>query len=280
MISQLAPQGFWGPPTSTVDWCEANYGHTPYIAELFNTLSSAAMIAAGLVGLWLHRAQLERRFLLAYLIVAVVGVGSVAFHGTLRFELQMLDELPMLYSAIVTVYILLENRAAPRFGRWFPALLVAWAVFVTVLSAMPRGQLQFYCFQVSFGSLEFYSLYRVYRIYRVYRRTQDESVRRAYRLGTLSYLVAIAIWFVDLRFCHVVRALPFGIPNPELHAWWHVLVSAGLYLLYLVIAFDRLTTLGLRPQIIWRGIPHVRRSRDPFEHAAPGDATVQPPVFS
>ena len=25
--------GFWGPPTSTLDWCEANYDVTFYIAE-------------------------------------------------------------------------------------------------------------------------------------------------------------------------------------------------------------------------------------------------------
>jgi len=30
-----------------------------------------------------------------------------------------------------------------------------------------------------------------------------------------------------------------GLPNPELHAWWHVLVSAGFFLLLSVVSFDR-----------------------------------------
>ncbi|HEX5101677.1 MAG TPA: ceramidase domain-containing protein, partial [Polyangiaceae bacterium] len=114
--------GFWGAPTSSVDWCEANYRYSPYICELFNTLSSLVILLAGLFGAWFHRRVLERRFIVAFLALLAVGIGSVAFHATLRFELQMLDELPMLWLALVMIYTLLENRPTRRFGPWFPAL--------------------------------------------------------------------------------------------------------------------------------------------------------------
>jgi hypothetical protein len=41
--------------TATVDWCEENYVHTPFIAELWNTASSVPMVLAGLWGLYKAR---------------------------------------------------------------------------------------------------------------------------------------------------------------------------------------------------------------------------------
>jgi dihydroceramidase len=251
------PEGFWGPPTSSVDWCETNYAHGRYVAELFNTLSSLAIVAAGVLGLWLHRRSLERRFSLCFASVSLVGLGSIAFHATLRFELQMADELPMLYSAIVMVYILVENRVRERrperrLGAWFPWALVAHAVLVTTLTAVSRGRLQFYLFQLSFGSMELFSLFGVYLL----QRRAEAPVRRLFRLGMASYLVAIVLWCIDIGLCPLLSRLPF---NPELHAWWHVLVSFGFYSLLLVTAHDRLTRLGRAPALHWQGgIPRLR----------------------
>ncbi|MBN1204444.1 MAG: ceramidase [Myxococcaceae bacterium] len=253
------PPGFWGPITSSVDWCETNYEHLHYICELFNTLSSLAMVVAGLLGIVLHRRVLERRFLLAFALLSVVGLGSIAFHATLRFELQMLDELPMIYLATLMVYTLVENRPEPRFGRWLPLALLGYAVLATYLSAFTRGRLQFYLFQVSFAALELFALARVYLIH---RRGQDAMARRVFRLGMGAYALAIALWMSDNHFCATLNeALPVhGLPNPQLHAWWHLLVSCGFYALLMVIAHDRLKTLGQAPrlQVTAGGVPFVR----------------------
>lgn len=251
--------GYWGAVTSSVDWCERNYAFTPYVAELFNTTSSLAMVLAGALGVWLHRGVLERRFLFAFAMVALVGLGSVAFHGTLRFELQMLDELPMLYAVILMVFILVERAPTPRLGSWFPALLLAHAALVTGLCVFTRGALQFWVFQLSFGSLELFSLVSVWALQ---RRSRSSAVRRLFRLGMGAYVLAIVLWFVDVRACEVLSStLPLhGLPNPQLHAWWHVLVSCGFYLLLLVVAHERLATLGRAPALrnAWGHVPCVR----------------------
>jgi dihydroceramidase len=239
--------GFWGPPTATVDWCEANYEHSFYVCEMFNAASSLAMVLAGIFGIGLHRRALEPRFLVAFFAVAIVGLGSIAFHATLRFELQMLDELPMLYSALVMVFILVENGPSRRFGWWFPALLAAHGVFLTCLAAFTRGNLQFYLFHTSFGSLELFALLSVYAIH---RKSRNPTVRRMFRLGMTSYVTAIAFWFTDIQACSVLGSLPaYGLPNPQFHAVWHLLVSCGMYLLTLVIAYDRLERLGRHPEL-------------------------------
>lgn len=250
--------GFWGPVTSSVDWCESNYIHSYYVAELFNTLSSLAMVAVGTLGFWLHRRTLERRFLLVFALVTLVGIGSVAFHGTLRFELQMLDELPMLYTVIVLVYALVEDEKQPKHGRWLPWALFAYGVVATYLCAFTRGRAQFLAFQLSFGALELFSIYRAHRLS---RRGASPVVRRLFRRGISLYALALMAWFVDIRFCEVVAVtLPrLGMANPELHAVWHVVVSIGLYLLILQIAFNRQLLLGARPELhrFFKFIPYV-----------------------
>jgi len=240
------PDGYWGPATSSVDWCEANYRFSPYVAELFNTLSSLAIVGVGILGLVRYRKKLETRFSLAFLAIATVGLGSALFHATLRFEHQMLDELPMLYLTLVMVFILLELRPERSHGRWLPLALAAHGILVTLLCSLTRGRLQFFVFHASFGSAEAFALYRVYLLYRASNRPR---VRRLFRLGMSSYLGAVGLWFIDLRYCHFLSVtLPsFGIPNPELHAVWHVLVSFGFYLLVVLVAEERLEALRAAP---------------------------------
>ena len=80
--------------------CEIDYVYTPYVAELFNVLSSLPIFLIGLFGfLWGWRAKYRYRFLIPLAIFGCVGIGSMAFHGTLLFvstyssslETQQLD---------------------------------------------------------------------------------------------------------------------------------------------------------------------------------------------
>jgi dihydroceramidase len=66
-----------------------------------------------------------------------------------------------------------------------------------------------------------------------------------------SYVLAFTLWFSDIKFCSTLNeTLPaYGVPNPQFHAWWHVLVSCGFYALLIVIAHNRLKTLGQAPQV-------------------------------
>ncbi|KAI1321837.1 Alkaline ceramidase 3 [Mortierella claussenii] len=287
--------GYWGPPTSSIDWCEDNYAISYYIAEFFNSFSSFAMILLGEAACHsINRLEASMtknatqstpstssstsipslfRFKLAFRTITVVGIGSFLFHATLLHKMQMLDELPMLYSVLTLFFCLIESRFGPQ-PAWFPILLALHGIIVTFLVAFTEGNTQFYSFHGSFGSLELASLFLVYRVYRA-RKQEYPDVKRAFEVGIGLYMLAVGVWMTDLNFCE--SDLLAWLPNHELrkqlhawmgylslskypqrewivkdlylHAWWHTFVSMGLYLLSTVIMLDGLIVQGWRPKI-------------------------------
>jgi len=145
----------------------------------------------------------------------------------------------MLYLVTWLVWLLVENGPRRRLGWWFPAALIAYVLLATAGATLNRGDAQFLAFHVSFGALEIFCLGRVTWMA---LRSENRPVRTWFVLGLTAYATGIAVWFVDLKACPWVSVtLPsHGIPNPQLHAVWHVLVSLGFFLLLGVVSFDRL----------------------------------------
>ncbi|KAI3649098.1 hypothetical protein MP228_006952 [Amoeboaphelidium protococcarum] len=293
-------KGFWGPSSSTVDWCEVNYERSYYIAEFFNTVSSLAMVVVGLCGVLWHLRLLEKRYLLGLAVVCVVGVGSICFHGTLLFALQMLDELPMIYSALIMTFCVLEHTT-PKGQRkypWLPYILTAHSIMTTALVASPAlypkyssPLLQFVSFHLSFAALELFLIYTVTKWYfeeKKQRQLQvatlqqksgkDENKKEIQKLddmltlhlrGLALWLIGIGCWVADYCGCEYLweggqsfrlkyltwklslqfiglprRSLILSVPNPQLHAWWHICASSGLYMMCIMVAYKRLLLLG------------------------------------
>ncbi|KAG0075465.1 Alkaline ceramidase 3 [Linnemannia elongata] len=196
------------------------------------------MILVGLAGVYLH-STFEKRFLLAFGSIIVVGIGSIAFHGTLLFPLQMLDEVPMVYCVLVVVYCCAENKSYRRYGAWFPVGLTLYGLLTTVimLYAGPENHLlEFIVFQSSFI---FVVLVVASHITKIYARLTDQSIKRL--------------------MCDVMHNLPFGLWNPQFHAWWHVGASICSYMICLLICYDRAENLDRKPRIEWKGgvLPYV-----------------------
>jgi dihydroceramidase len=263
--------------TSSIDWCELNYDVTVYICEFSNCLSSGAIMAAGVAGLALHWRVLETRFALAFLAIFAVGLGSVGFHATLHHEWQMADEVPMLWSALIMTWILIESEREEKFGPWLPVALFTHGCVVTAAVAISAGNVQFYLFHLSFGSLEFFSLWRVYQLWKA---CTEPHIQACFRRGFGCYGLGLVCWTTDLLFCEAMRTLP---GNPQLHAWWHIFVSGGLYMLCVLVAYERCCTLGLEPQITYFGgcLPIVERKplqivgRRMTLHAQPANSQEQ-----
>jgi len=97
----------WGEITATLDWCEKNYEVTWSIAEFWNTLSSLAMVIFPIMGIRkAQREGLESRFKVINLFFMAVGIGSLLFHATMRWSMQLLDEIPMVWGTSYMVYMI------------------------------------------------------------------------------------------------------------------------------------------------------------------------------
>lgn len=86
--------------------CEPNYQLSRFVAEPFNTFSNLSFVLLGLLGA-AHEASenAKRSYIFMYLTVSAIGLGSMAFHGTLTFLGQQLDELPMVWFLLGSMFV-------------------------------------------------------------------------------------------------------------------------------------------------------------------------------
>jgi len=262
---------FWGLPSSTLDWCEENYLHSDYIAEFYNSLTCLSFIFLSIFGIIKTRKikEVSFRFILSYILLGVVGLGSIAFHSTLRYEMQLLDELPMLYSATLFLF---NAYDVPKGITRSSCLLVKLylAAFSLVLTVVYLSIKYPVFHQFSFGLLITISAYMTYRNIKSISRSKSASsssssllkssfsylfsssstlpddndhaetkkasyvVTSLLRTGVILFIVGFVFWNIDNTFCSVLISFRDILGSPlnamfQFHGWWHLLTSLGSY---------------------------------------------------
>ena len=239
---------------SNVDWCESNYAYSPLIAEMWNTASSVPMSFVAGFGLWKAREcmLMESRWAWAWVMLAVVGVGSALFHATLLHVFQAADELPMLYCNLVFVYLMLEERGETR-SRRFAAVFAklpeharaaealrpsrrAWLVPSLFFVGASQTYLYFAfpsVYEVFMGSYVTVILWLVARSVRLAWFAEDASntQRRLVRAALACYGGGSAVWIFENVVCGVKGEEGGGWPMQwaHLHAVWHAGACLGTY---------------------------------------------------
>ncbi|KAI8886995.1 alkaline phytoceramidase family protein [Backusella circina FSU 941] len=232
--------GYWGAVTSSVDWCEENYTHSYYIAEFWNTISSLAMVALGFLGVALHHKSLGWKLSPSYLMIVVVGIGSVLFHATLQFEHQMWDEVPMVWTACYLFWVLLDEFG--YVGNVYTIAIALYCAFATFVTSSNSGTTQFIMFQVSFGLVMWSDLYFVWKLY---KNVSSNQIRELFHTGTKFLVLAIGVWLFDSNLCSVFEY----IPNPQLHAWWHVWMCTSLHYFFVACGHESVIRSGDKGRI-------------------------------
>jgi dihydroceramidase len=229
--------------TASVDWCEQNYAKTQHIAEFWNTLSSVPLSLVALIGLWFGiKNQYPLRIMVAYVGLFIVGIGSMAFHGTLTREGQALDELSMLCTVTCLFYCILDENDFKRFPpRFLVPLLIIFNIALSVVYSWFPWYFNFFivvyvgivimlsrrAYHIAFGSVPASSS-EVDRAGAVLNRIATPTQRK-----WLKMLVGLALgnYIGGSLFFWVPEMFIICIPNGyiQLHALFHLTSAVGAY---------------------------------------------------
>ncbi|KAI9225586.1 MAG: ceramidase [Piptocephalis tieghemiana] len=259
-------QDYYWTQTATMDWCEENYAACNYIAEFWNTTSNSFFFILSIYGaLMTHRLGLGHRFTLAYLGIALVGVGSWLFHMTLIYEMQLLDELPMVYVVCILTYALVN--LGKQQSTHYRTRVLAWVMgleallFTWLYLAVPNPLVFLGLYSSQVNSLIVYSFLK-YR--QIKEENEEERVFKS-RMWTLTkvaffaYTSGGALWVADNVICAKLRLGRSLVGWPlslllQFHAWWHILSGFGAYCFVLLILGLHLRAQGRLPEfnLVWR----------------------------
>ncbi|KAJ8030820.1 Alkaline ceramidase 3 [Holothuria leucospilota] len=215
---------FWGTPTATLEWCEENYDVTFFIAEFYNTVSNLAFIVPSVLGIiFASEDKLEKRYIFSFLATLMIGISSTAFHLTLKLEMQMWDELSMLWGVSFFVYSMFECYSSPKSTNYTLALCL-FIYSLTISTAYIMLQEPVF-HQVAFSLLTFAIILRA-----ILCSSGSAESKFLIWYSIALYLSAFILWLIDNNFCDSLRFLREKLPFPlsslfQFHAWWHILIA-------------------------------------------------------
>ncbi|KAJ7492319.1 ceramidase [Mycena latifolia] len=280
MLNSTSPRvGFHGATTATLDWSD-NFYSAPCMhpltfrsSEMANTFSNLITIAFAIYGCFLSTTQyLPHRFLLGYIGIGLVGLGSFWFHATLQFQAQLADELPMIYVTSTTLWLLFDHESGFTFKSTRTRLLTVATVIFNVLFTwsyyINRNPVYH---QVVFGILLFSITFRIYYLLAVSsvgkRVPADKrrAISRLFGLGVAQFVFAFILWNLDNIFCDTLTRWKVSVSWPlafllEGHSWWHV--ASGTYFKFIGIQCTALCLKDDHRNFTLRyrlGLPYVKR---------------------
>lgn len=252
--------GAYGAVDADFDWCEHNHQLSPYLAEPWNSYTSLSYCVAALVAYHNLKRNLEVRVVLAMASLFMIGVGSFCFHGSLQYKMQLLDELPMVYLILTSVWNLYErnNVVVSSSGRFLSIIFGSFSAVVTVLlMSTPRDSMVhavgrisiIFTFGVSFiyvfyaaslASDEFESLLQ--------DKSKKSDMKAMFSRGFLCIMLALMSWIGDNMACGLLHKLPVYL---QLHAvGWHLGTCLGVYYMIIAICIQRLSLRKYKYELV------------------------------
>ena len=256
--------GYWGTPSSTINWCETNYEVSYYIAEFWNTITNLGMIIPPIYGLInCRQLGIEPRYSYSFILLLLVGIGSWMFHMTLRFDMQLLDEIPMMWCGSYIVYCLYKSRCSKSTNRTKIVSTLLWSncLLGTILYLFNKNPI---FFQTIFGLIVTFGIILSFH----YNYNHYTSLGMKLSIAAVIFtLVGFLCWNIDNLYCDQVtslrnevlkprKSLKFLSPLTQLHGWWHLFAGFATYSQILSCIQHRLFFLNVKHSLdtSWTGV--------------------------
>ena len=216
----------------------------------------------GLIGLIWGNPTKEMRHTLGYLILTLIGLGSVGLHGSLHWIFQSSDELPMIYLVTLANYMCVEvdsKVGEPKYPQ-LPTFLNILMVINTFI---------YYTFQHIYAV--FIATYAVSSILNTFllvyvvhwKNTGGKMGKKIFKGTVIGYLIiAFPIWLVDMHCCDwVLTNVADNMHGLTLHVVWHLCAGYGAYCVLVTLEYCRMIALKIPCTCdFWLGfIPITRR---------------------
>lgn len=211
--------------SANIDWCEANYAVTPFVAEWMNTCSMIPGIACTgaeclrcITTLRRHGGPSAKPSFvyaaIAYGLSLWLSVGSFMFHATLQRAWQIHDELPMLYLGVWTAMCVYRRvhgtPVTPADVRDDVTTLGCTGILVTYLYGWTTRSYLLFVVPYAIATIATLSVLLAH----ILQNTNPASRRQGVG-GIASLLLGFLLWIVDHVLC---------LPASPFHALWHIAV--------------------------------------------------------
>lgn len=260
-----AKEAYWSTATATLNFCEEDYYATTFSAEIVNACTNVIFMWLAVKGITsCIRNDHDPVFLVAFAGYLTVGAGSFLFHSTLKYPMQLVDELSMIYTTCIMCFATFSYQKSRTYSIGLGIFLLGLSAFITgYYHYLQNPAFHQNAYALLTAIVLFRSMYVMEISLRpslrarqshagqangalgdVKRHTEEsrnilneQILRRMWSLiayGLSIFLGGFAIWTLDNQYCGTIRrwrreiGLPWGVLL-EGHGWWHLMTGTGAY---------------------------------------------------